>query len=386
MPPRSGLLPLTAAYGSFGVFWGALGVAVAEFLAARGLTYDVLGLQLGLLSAASIAVMALLAQHLDALPRNRALALALVLMATGTVLLAVVPGSVLALAFVVVGVGTGFIEVFVNAYSQEEETRTRTPVLARVHAAYSAGVGGGAVVTGVALQLGVRHQPILLTVAALNLVAAVLAARHRPARRHVPVSARRRRLSLSVFVQAPFLLLPAVVVAVAYFVEGALDVWGVLYLREVLGASPAVGSWGLAAFGFAMAAGRLVAGRVIVSLGRRRTLLASGIGSAVAGGLAVASANAGVASAAFLLLGFCLAAVNPAALGLVGASGVHVGAAMAAITTVGYTGFVAGPPLIGWVAEVAGLRTTMAVIMVSTLGILAAGLVRAGPRLRAPRP
>ena len=55
--------------------------------------------------------------------------------------------------------------------------------------------------------------------------------------------------------------------------------------------------------------------------------------------------------------------------------------AVAAMSTVGYTGFVVGPPLMGWLAETAGLRLTMASIAICTLGVAITGLL---DRMRMP--
>jgi uncharacterized membrane protein YeaQ/YmgE (transglycosylase-associated protein family) len=45
------------------------------------------------------------------------------------------------------------------------------------------------------------------------------------------------------------------------------------------------------------------------------------------------------------------------------------------VTTVGYTGFVWSPPLVGWVAQTVSMRAAMGVIVVATLGIIGGGLL-----------
>jgi MFS family permease len=44
------------------------------------------------------------------------------------------------------------------------------------------------------------------------------------------------------------------------------------------------------------------------------------------------------------------------------------------MTTVGYSGFVVGPPLMGLLAERAGLRATMVVLVAMSLGVVAGGV------------
>ena len=65
----------------------------------------------------------------------------------------------------------------------------------------------------------------------------------------------------------------------------------------------------------------------------------------------------------------------PAAFGLVGDSGEDPTNAIAAVTTVGYTGFIWSPPLLGWIAQSFSLRAAMSVIVIATLGIIGGGLL-----------
>jgi predicted MFS family arabinose efflux permease len=81
------------------------------------------------------------------------------------------------------------------------------------------------------------------------------------------------------------------------------------------------------------------------------------------------------------VLGFFIASAAPAAFGMVGDAEDDPALAVAAMSTVGYTGFVVGPPLMGWLAETAGLRLTMASIAVCTLGVAVTGLL---DRMRTP--
>ena len=104
----------------------------------------------------------------------------------------------------------------------------------------------------------------------------------------------------------------------------------------------------------------------------------SAAGSLVSGGLSVLTSSPVVASVAFLVLGFSLSAASPAAFGLAGSEG--GGRAIAAVTTVGYTGFVIGPPILGWLADAVSLRATMVAVVVATLGVAGGALSRRAPQ------
>jgi MFS family permease len=369
---RSSIVGLACVYVSFGLFWGVFGVAFADFIEARDLSYGAAGNLFAGLSVVSILMMVTVAQRLEDLPRGRVVAWAIGSNGVGVALLVLLPDPLLVLAFLVAGAGTGLVDVFVNAAGQEYESATVEPILQRLHALYSFGTAGGALATGFVLGAGIRFEvPVLASSAAMLAAAVVVWWWLTDLREADSGREERRGVSLSVFVTVPFLLVPALVLAAAFFVEGSMDVWAVVYLRESLDASPAVGSWGLAAFATALGLGRLFAARVLFRLGARATLLASGSGSLAAGGTAVAAGDPMLASIALLVLGFTVAAAAPAAIGMVGGAGVNTGVAIAAISTVGYIGFVVGPPVLGWLADVRGVHVTMAVIVAGCLGIVA---------------
>jgi MFS family permease len=155
-----------------------------------------------------------------------------------------------------------------------------------------------------------------------------------------------------------------------------MDVWSGLYLRDELDASAAVAAAAFIAFAGAVFIGRLVASRVLFGRGRRTTIILAGAGAAASGSIAVLTDSAFVVGIAFLLLGFTISAASPAAFGLVEelSPSEDQANALAAVTTVGYTGFIWSPPLLGWIAGAVSLRAAMATIVIAALGIVAGGL------------
>ncbi len=152
--------------------------------------------------------------------------------------------------------------------------------------------------------------------------------------------------------------------------EGAITDWGALHLRETLAATPAVAAAGYAAFSLAMACGRLVGGRLVRSFGATHVLVYGSV-LAATGMLAAAFAPAvAVALVGFALVGLGLANVFPLAIARAGSLGGSKGVALA--STVGYTGLLGGPPLIGLLVGGVGLPSALATV--SLLAAVAAGL------------
>lgn len=373
VPPST--IALAGVYGTFGVFWGTWGVVFADYVSARDLGFGTAGNLLASHSLVAVVAMVLIAPRLESVARERVVTASIGLHAIGAILMVTMPSPWLFVAFGVAGAGTGLVDVFVNTAGQEHEAAAGRPVLQRLHATLSFGTALGAVTAGSASSAGIGWAATLLSVAVAEIAAAAAGLRWVVDIRGSRDTEATPAISLTVFRAVPFLLIPALALAVAWFVEGSVIVWAVAYLRESLGASAGFGSWGLAAFATALATGRLFAAQVLFHLGGNRTLMVSGAGSLAAGIVVVASNDPILASVALLFLGAFVGAASPAAIGMIGRTGLDVGVAVAAISTLGYTGIVLGPPLLGWLADVRGLHLTMAVIVLSSLGIGVSGLL-----------
>jgi fucose permease len=152
------------------------------------------------------------------------------------------------------------------------------------------------------------------------------------------------------------------------YAEGAIGDWGALHLRQDLGAGPGLAAAGYAAFALAEACGRLAGSWLLLRLGQRRVLVLGGI-TACAGMLAAALApDVGVVLAGFALTGLGVANMFPAAMTRAGLAAGPNGVAVA--STLGYAGFLLGPPAIGFLAGAVGLRAGLTTV--SALALMAA--------------
>jgi MFS family permease len=145
--------------------------------------------------------------------------------------------------------------------------------------------------------------------------------------------------------------------------EGTMFDWSGVYFKKAVKAPGQLLSLGYAAFMGCMATGRFVADRVVSSIGAQKTLVYSGIIIFSGLMLAVLMPTVTVATMGFMLVGFGVSSVVPIVYSRAGQSGtMHPGQALAAVTSVGFAGFLAGPPLIGFVAEVSSLRFSFALV------------------------
>jgi cyanate permease len=370
---RPAIAPLLAGYWAFGQYWGVWVILVLEFQHFHGVSDSRLGILYTLLSIVAVVVMLLAAPRLQPFSLQVSVPLSLLCLAIGAAAIGYLNTSVIWLGFVLVGAGNGLIDVYLNVAAQRAEVATRRPVLQWLHASYALGGVTGAAAAGLILASRLDFR-LALAFAGANLLAMAIwnAATASPAR--IP-RAKESAFSLSALFRSPALWVPALAVLFAFLVEGSMDTWSGLYLRDQLGASATTAAIAFIAFATAVFLGRMFAGRVLFGLGPRTTILVSGTGSAIASALAVLTNNPWVVGLAYLMLGFTISAAAPAAYGLVEGIDENPADAITAVTTVGYTGFIWSPALLGYIAQTVSLRAAMSVIVVATFGIIGAGLL-----------
>jgi MFS family permease len=159
------------------------------------------------------------------------------------------------------------------------------------------------------------------------------------------------------------LLILGIIAFCSMICEGAMFDWSNVYFRKVVLASEKTVGLGLTAFMSTMAAFRFIADRLTTRFGFRRMLQLSG--ALTAGGLLIAVLLPYFSTAlfGFLLVGAGVSSVVPLVYSAAGRSKtMSPGMALASVSTIGYFGFLAGPPLIGFVAEATSLRISFSII------------------------
>jgi predicted MFS family arabinose efflux permease len=275
----------------------------------------------------------------------------------------------LALALLVFGASLGTIDVAMNAHAVQVEAAAGRSLMSGFHAMFSIGGFAGAGFMTLLLSLGFSPLWSALSSAVLILLAMVGAARG--------LLRTRQAAGEAVFARPRgVVLLIAGLAAVAFLVEGAMLDWGALLITGKGLATVAQGGLGFMSFSIAMTVGRLCGDAVVNRLGGRRTLIGSGL-IAVAGFVVLLTApNILVAMAGFLLIGLGASNVVPVLFSAAGRQKVMPPTlAIAAITTMAYAGVLAGPPLVGFVAEGIGLTGSFWVL--AALMCLAPLLARA---------
>jgi HAD superfamily hydrolase (TIGR01509 family) len=260
------------------------------------------------------------------------------------------------------GAGFGAINVAANAQGVALERLYGRSILSSFHAAFSTGGLAGAGVGALAAGAGIDAQTQFASLAVAVVVVASVSGRRllppeRCDSRPAPVLVRPPRALLVLGAAAFFTLLA----------EGAAADWSAVYLSHSLEASAAVAGLGYTAFSLTMASSRLFGDRLTGRFGP--VALARGGGVLASAGLAGALVAGSTAAAliGFAAMGAGLGVVVPVLFRAAGSTpGVPTAIGIAAVSTIGWLGFLAGPPAIGFVAGAVGLRAALAIVVVAT--------------------
>jgi MFS family permease len=258
------------------------------------------------------------------------------------------------------GVGVACLDVAMNAQGAALEARHDRATMARLHATFSAGALFAALL---ASGIG-KLTPTLwvhFAVAAVILLALVEYARPRLSTEDTQAPRKERdRLALPSRLTA----LLGVAMALATIAEGAMNDWSALYLKQVGHASSALAPMGIAVFSATMVLARVFADRWRTRWGDRRVVL---VGATLAGlGLGIGLLAGGVlpALAGFACVGLGIAAVAPCIYVVAAGQGSD---ALTLVAAMGVTGMLAGPPVIGAIANGGGLVWGLGAVAVAAV-------------------
>lgn len=275
---------------------------------------------------------------------------------------------VMVMGLYMVGLCGALINVAMNTLATDVEKSSGLSIMSSCHGMWSVGGMIGSSVAGVVIALNVApelHLPLMGGVILLLTLAL------RPILERIPVQPTEAQAS---FVMPNLNLFLMILIGLALAMgEGTAFDWSAVYLRDTLGASSQVAALGFGAFSLTMTVGRFMGDSLIPRLGPKRFLQLGGLVAAAGLFLAVLVPVPAAALVGFALLGAGCSLGAPilyaAALRV---PGIPPAAGLATFATFSFIGFLAGPPVIGFVADAFGLPWGIA--FVGFIMVLSAGL------------
>lgn len=362
-----------AQFAALGLLGGAWGVHIPTLKARHGFDEQMLSLVLLTISLGAVSSLFFAGRVIGRLGARRT--------AQGA---ALVMGLLLALALwpplpwllpmmVVFGASMSLFDVAINAEGTALEALGGRAVMGSLHGMFSTGGMAGAALAAWMLKAEVAP---MLQLSALGAAIVLM----------VWVSSR-WMLDAHPHEEGPrahfvwprgLLLLIGLLIFTGMTAEGVMYDWCVLYLKQELGMPQAQAGLGFAAFSFAMALARFGGDAVRARVSERRILGVGATLAAVAMATLLVVGHPLLALVGYVLVGAGLALVVPILYtAATRVPGVSRAAAIASVSSIGYSGFLIGPPLIGAIAHHFSLTAAMGLVVMAALA-LALGARRIG--------
>jgi MFS family permease len=262
--------------------------------------------------------------------------------------------------FFIMGVTAGMLDVSMNAQAVMVEKAKGKPIMTSFHALFSIGMALGAVCGSFFAGSNFSLFIHLVCITAASMFASVFARYHLI--RDKPESEP----------DGPAFRLPnAAMISIGIIAfcsmlgEGAMADWSTNYMINIAKADMGMAPLGLSAFAFAMTIGRILGDGARARFGDKSLMVVCGTVATLGLSLSLTFTQPVMVMLGFFLVGLGLSVIVPIAYSIAGNStAVSPGVGLAMVTTVGYTGFLFGPPLIGFLADWQTLRVALLLVVV----------------------
>lgn len=267
------------------------------------------------------------------------------------------PGLVV--LFFIMGLTAGMLDVSMNSQAVMVEKIHEKPIMTSFHALFSIGMVAGAFCGALFVKLETTLFVHLSVIVAMSVGAAAWARYHlihdKPKEKEVDGPAFRLPNAAMVSI--------GVIAFCCMLGEGAMADWSTNYMENIAMASPALAPLGLSAFALAMTIGRFFGDGARLKFGDRKLMVMCGLISTMGIALTLLFNNPYSVIAGLFIIGIGLSSIVPIAYSIAGNSkNLPPGVGLAMVTTVGYSGFLFGPPIIGLLANWQSLRIALMVV------------------------
>ena len=267
------------------------------------------------------------------------------------------PGLVV--LFFIMGLTAGMLDVSMNSQAVMVEKIHQKPIMTSFHALFSIGMVAGAFCGALFVKLETTLFVHFAVIVGMSVAAAAWARYHlihdKPKEKEVDGPAFRLPNAAMVSI--------GVIAFCCMLGEGAMADWSTNYMENIAMASPALAPLGLSAFALAMTIGRFFGDGARLKFGDRKLMVMCGLISTMGIALTLLFNNPYSVIAGLFIIGIGLSSIVPIAYSIAGNSKkLPPGVGLAMVTTVGYSGFLFGPPIIGLLANWQSLRIALMVV------------------------
>ena len=379
---------ITAAFGLGGITVSAWGPRLPAIKASLGIDTATIGLLLAGVTVGAILGLLASTPLLHRLGSRRSVAGALLVIAGAmTVMgLGLIVRSVplIAVAFVVIGLGIGTLDVLINVEGSAVERAAGRTLMPMLHAAWSIGVAVGSGIGAACAALGITPaaqfiaEAVLVAAASIGIAAGIPHGNRAPDGQPPRDRAARLRHWLRGWLDWRLLLIGLVMLGVELG-EGSANNWLTLAARNNLGQTAAVAAVFFTVFAAGEALTRIFGGPIVDRLGRVRTIRVTTALGIVGVVLFIEGGSVWAALVGVLLWAVGVSMGFPLGMSAAAESGPDPAARVSVVASIGYFANLAGPPVIGVLAESVGLLNALWIIAALFVAAFAAAGSLGGP-------
>lgn len=267
----------------------------------------------------------------------------------------------LVISLVVFGFAGNATNISVNTQAVVTEALYKRPIMASFHGLWSLAGFVGALIGTFMIGKEILPAPHFMIIAAITIISVIICWNYLNDDHDTASS------GPAFVIPDKSLMVLGLIAFCSMVCEGAMFDWSVIYFKKIVLAEKAWIAAGYTAFMCTMALGRFVADSFATRFGLKRTLQVSGTLTVTGLLVAVIFPTLYAAIAGFLLVGAGVSSVVPMVYSVAGKSKtMSPGAAIAAVSTIGFVGFLIGPPLIGFLSGAFTLR--IAFVFIALMG------------------
>jgi MFS family permease len=278
----------------------------------------------------------------------------------------------LALIMVLFGSSNALMDISMNSAAAATEKKLGKLIMSSCHGMWSIGAMAGSLMGSIMIGLGVSLKMHLFLI--VTLLIGLTLVLHKSIKNY----REERKPGEKIFAlpKGPLLIL-AIMAFCIMASEGAIADWSAVYMDETLNSSPFLTGIAYAGYALLMTLGRFSGDAIIPVLGQEKVVKWGGATAAAGLGGALLIGTPAAAIFGFSLAGLGFSCIIPVLFSSASMQpGYSPGTGIASVTTIGYTGFLVGPPLIGFLAEMFSLPVGLGFVvfcsaMVSILAVIA---------------
>ncbi len=263
---------------------------------------------------------------------------------------------------VLLGASVGSMDVAMNGHGLAVEKALRRPVMSGFHGAFSIGAAFGTLVGAYWMNLVGAHWQ-LLTISTIGAAGVLLASRAM-----LPASVDKGLSGQHFAMPTGATIALGLLCFLALMIEGSVADWAAIMLRERFIVDIATAALAFGFYQIGMAVARFTGDWLRLKFGAVHMVVVSAALSAAGTGIALIAPTVPLSLAGFAIAGIGIGNVAP----VLFAGGGRLepdapGRGIAAVTSLGYSGFLVGPPLIGIIAEATGVAHALWITVAAAL-------------------